>query len=108
MSFLSGGYWRERERWAVSTLMHLCAQTDDTPPDLSAHLPPQSRFTALFSTALFARGALFSSVLNELNGRTAKGTTHSKHKIQQHSHIAVLTESRDAICYTVQALLTSS
>lgn len=61
------------QKWrGVSTLMHLCSQTDDTPPDLSVHLPPQSRFTALFSTALFARGALFSSVLNELNGRTAK------------------------------------
>lgn len=62
----------------VFTLMHLCSQTDDTPPDLSVHLPPQSRFTALFSTALCARGALFSSVLNELNGQAAKGTAHSK------------------------------
>lgn len=61
--------------------MHLSSQTDDTPPDLSVHLPPKSRFTALFFAALFARGALFSSVLNELNGQAAKGTARSNHQI---------------------------
>lgn len=70
-----------QECWSVFALMHRCSQTDDTPPDLSVHLPPQSRFTALFSAALFARGALFSSVLNELNGQAAKGTANSKHHI---------------------------
>lgn len=40
-------------------IMHLFSETDDTPPDLFVHLPPQSRFTALFSTALFAKGAMF-------------------------------------------------
>lgn len=63
------------------THMHLCSQTDDTPPDLSVHLPLQSRFTALFFAVLFARGALFSSVLNELNGLAAKGTVPSNHQI---------------------------
>lgn len=70
-----------QECWGVSTLMHLCSQTDDTPPDLSVHLPPESRFTALFFAALLARGALFSSVLNELNGRAAKGTARSNRQI---------------------------
>lgn len=74
---------RTQKCWGVSTLMHLRSQTDDTPPDLSVHLPPQSRFTALFSSAPFARGALFSSVLNELNGRAAKGSAHSKHQVYQ-------------------------
>lgn len=74
----------------VSTLMHLCSQTDDTPPDLSVHLPPQSRFTALFSTALFARGALFPSVLNELNGLDARSAAHSTYQIQQHVCISAV------------------
>ena len=70
------------QKWrGVSTIMHLCSQTDDTPPDLSVHLPPQSRFTALFSAALFARGALFSSALNELNGRAAKRSARSTRQI---------------------------
>lgn len=67
-------------------LMPLCSQrgmseTDDIPPDLSAHLPPKSRFTALVFAALFARGALFSSVLNELNGQPARRTVRSNYQI---------------------------
>lgn len=81
--FSPRGYRGHKKCWGVSTLMHLRSQTDDTPPDLSVHLPPQSRFTALFSSAPFARGALFSSVLNELNGRAAKGSAHSKRQIYQ-------------------------
>lgn len=80
----------DSEKWrGVSRLMHLCSPTDDTPPDLSVHLPPQSRFTALFSNALLARGALFSSVLNELNGRSAK-----KARLIQHTRNSSMSEGR--------------
>lgn len=76
--FLSVRLSGTKKREGVSACISARRQ-DDTPPDPAVHLPPQSRFTALFPTALFARSAPFSSALNELNGRAAKSPAHSTH-----------------------------
>lgn len=47
--------------WGVSTLMHHCSKTDDTPPDLSVHFTSAIKIHCSIFHCLFAGGAPFSS-----------------------------------------------